>query len=81
MKPLVSSRSDLSALLALALVVCLLLQTGCATIFQGRRQVIEVTSDPPEAKVFVNGKPMSITPVNITVARRSPITIRLEKGF
>ena len=69
MKRLVGRTSDLSVLLALVLAVCLLFQTGCATIFQGRSQVIAVTADPPEAKVFVNGKLMSTTPDNITVTR------------
>ena len=78
---LVGSRSNRPALVALALVVCLVFVTGCAT-YNGRSQVIEVTSNPPKAKVFVNGKQISVTPAKITAKRRSPISIRLEKeGF
>ena len=79
MKPSVSSWSDFSAFFALALVVCLLLQTGCATVFRGRAQTILVTSDPPGAKVFVNGKQMSRTPVDIRVIRKNSHIVRLEK--
>ena len=61
------------------LVACLLLQTSCATIFQGRTQTIKVTSDPSKAKVFVDGKQMSATPVEIVVKRKRIVTIRLEK--
>ena len=77
-----SSQSKFSAVFIPIFISCLLFQAGCATVFQGGKQTIEVTSNPSKAKVFVNDKQMSITPGNITVARRSPITIRLEReGF
>ncbi|OGG44226.1 MAG: hypothetical protein A3F84_09515 [Candidatus Handelsmanbacteria bacterium RIFCSPLOWO2_12_FULL_64_10] len=79
MKPFVNSQSRFSALVALTLMSCLLFQTGCATIFQGRTQTIEVTSDPPGAKVFVNGKQMSTTPVDIMLHRKRTVTLRFEK--
>jgi hypothetical protein len=79
MQPFVSSRSTFSAVFVLVLIGCLLFQTGCATIFHGRMQTIEVTSDPPGARVFVNGKQMSSTPAEITVKRNSTVILRLEK--
>ncbi len=79
MKPFVSSQSGLSALFALILISCLLFQAGCATIFQGRVQTILVTSDPPGAKVLVDGKQMSTTPVDIRVNKKNSHIVRLEK--
>lgn len=79
MRRFVNSQSRFSALVALTLMSCLLFQTGCATIFQGRTQTVEVTSDPPGAKVFVNGKQMSTTPVDLMLNRKSTVTLRLEK--
>ena len=79
MKPFVSSQSGFSALFALTLISCLLFQTGCATVFRGRVQTILVTSDPPGAKVFVNGKQMSTTPVDIRVNKKNSHIVRLEK--
>ena len=82
MKPFVTSRSWFQTLVALMLIGCLLLQTGCmpwATIVEGKVQTIEVTSDPPGAEVFVDGKQMSLTPAEIIVRRKGTHTLRFEK--
>ena len=71
--------SRLSPHFILIAVGCLLFQIGCATIFQGRMQTIEVTSDPPGAKVFIDDKQISTTPVDIKVRRKDFHVIRLEK--
>jgi hypothetical protein len=50
------------------LVVC----SSCAAIVHGSRQRVAVHSDPPGARVFVNGTDQGVqTPANISVKRRT----------
>jgi hypothetical protein len=46
--------------------------TGCASIINGGRQDIAITSSPSNAQVFVNDKLVGRTPYNGTFRRRSP---------
>lgn len=57
--------------------------TGCATIANGTRQAVTVTSEPSNAKVFVNGKLAGITPLRLDLTRRVRTTVlRVEmQGF
>lgn len=43
---------------------------GCATMANGTVQRIPVTSDPPGARVLVDGRPAGVTPTRIAVSRR-----------
>ena len=65
----------------LAPVAAVLAAAGCATMANGTTQRIGVTSDPPDASVFLDGRPVGTTPTQITVSRRSrePV-IEVEKG-
>ena len=65
----------------LAPVVAVLAAAGCATMANGTTQRIRVTSDPPGAGVFLDGRTVGTTPTQITVSRRSrePV-IGVEKG-
>ena len=61
------------------LIICM---SGCATIANGRRQTISVTSRPPEAQVFHDGQLVGMTPLSMEVSRRDPGTLRVMKdGF
>lgn len=54
--------------------------SGCATVINGRIQQVAVASDPPGARVYVNGAPAGVTPVFVEVPRRDPdLELRLEK--
>lgn len=44
------------------LLVCMCVLSGCASILNGGTTGMEVTSDPPEATVFVNGNQRGTTP-------------------
>ncbi|MCY4507929.1 MAG: PEGA domain-containing protein [Acidobacteria bacterium] len=54
---------------------------GCATMANGTTQRIRVTSEPPGASVFLDGRPVGTTPTQVTASRRNrePL-IRIEKG-
>ena len=67
----------------LAPSVAVLTAVGCATMTNGTTQRIRVTSDPPGASVFLDGRPVGTTPTQIAASRRNrePV-IRIEKrGF
>lgn len=55
----------------LAAFAVVLAAAGCATMANGTTQRIRVTSDPPGASVFLNGRPVGTTPTQITASRRN----------
>lgn len=84
----------LPILLALALLpLAQLLYPGCATLTSGVTQDVRVKSRPKGARVFLNGKPIGVTPVTAVVSRWGwhrvriempgfePYEVRLEKHF
>jgi hypothetical protein len=57
-----------------------LLCASCATLIHGSRQRVSVYSDPPGARVMVNGSDKGVTPTNISVKRaNSEHTIKLVR--
>ena len=56
---------------------------GCATMANGSRQAVAVTSEPLGAHVYVNGKPAGTTPLRLDLKRRQKRTVlRVERdGF
>ena len=48
---------------------------GCATLFSGTSQTLQVSSEPPGARVFVNGSLAGNTPTTITMKKGEPVTI------
>jgi len=60
-------RRSLSAVFVLLIPAILLLAAGCATVFKGKTESIEVASNPPGADVFINGQLMGTTPATIKV--------------
>ena len=59
----------ISHLLVLLLIFSV---TGCATIVQGTKQRIEVSSDPPGATVLVDGESAGATPIKLKL--RTPLS-------
>lgn len=76
-------RTRFGRLIVLAMAVALPLSTGCATVANGTRQEVAVTSEPLGAAVFVNDVAVGVTPVRVSLPRRkSAIAVRFEKeGF
>jgi hypothetical protein len=56
---------------------------ACATVANGTRQPVTVTSEPSSAQVFVNGKLAGTTPLRLDLKRRARTTVlRVEReGF
>ena len=78
---------SLSRVAALSLAIC---SSACATVANGSRQAVVVTSEPPNAAVTVMSTPAGkppvvrstpgVTPLTLDLTRRDPdITIRFEK--
>ena len=65
------------------LVPCSLVFAGCASVMNGRTQVVAVSSDPPGAHVFVDDEHVGVTPTFVDLPRRQRnLALRLEKeGF
>ncbi len=62
-----------------ALACTLLLSTAaCATIVQGSKQDISVSSTPAGAAVSVDGQAMGTTPAVLNLSRRNAHTLRLD---
>ena len=63
--------------------LCSLACTGCASVMNGRTQVMAVSSDPPGAHVLVDEEHVGVTPTFVDLPRRERnLTLRLEKeGF
>lgn len=60
-----------AARVLLGVAVLALASTGCATLENGTTQRIPVTSDPPGAQVLLDGRPVGVTPTQITISRRN----------
>jgi hypothetical protein len=48
-----------------------LMSTGCATITRGNKQVVHLVTEPPAARVVVDGKPY-ISPADVRLQRNTP---------
>ena len=83
-------RISLMALAAVAAATSI----GCATMANGTRQAVALTSEPSGAHVYVNGKPAGMTPLRLDLKRRQketvlrvaidgflPREVRLERSF
>ena len=70
-------------LASVAAVLAGLAAAGCATMANGTTQRIRVTSDPPGASVFLDGRPVGTTPTQITANRRNrePVIGIEKEGF
>lgn len=79
MKRLTEKTQALALLSVIALVSFL---TGCASIFNGSNQQVDVMSTPTQASVVVNGESMGESPTKLTLERGKEYTIEIKKdGF
>ena len=60
-------------------IASILCCSGCATIISGTSQVMTFQSSPTGAEVFVNGVPVGVTPLTVTVARRKGTKVLIQK--
>ena len=61
-------------------IAAVIAASGCATLFNGFSQRIEVTSEPPGAEVFVGGELAGTTPTEVVSRRASERDGRLEQA-
>jgi len=59
------------------IITCLMI-AGCATMFKGGFEEVEFNSDPPRAKVFINGQDRGITPLSLKLETNMTYSIRIE---
>src|SRR5687767_14651753 len=45
--------------------------SGCATLITGKTQIVSVTSEPPGARVMLNGTYLGVAPISAAVARQT----------
>ena len=62
---------------ALATSLFLTLLPGCATIMQGSRQQMAISSNPSGAQVFLNGVERGMTPMVADLSRKEKHVITL----
>jgi len=64
----------------LVIVSCIsLLLNGCASIMTGRYQAIPISSNPPGAKVIIDGNQTLTTPCTVQLLRKQNHVITIEK--
>jgi PEGA domain len=64
----------------LALAVCSLIGSSCATLLKGTKEEITVVSDPSGAEVTVNESREGATPVSFTVPSKEDLNITVTKA-
>lgn len=69
-------------LIPFILLFVLMNYIGCATIFEGSKSDIDLSSEPSGAKVLVNGQNEGKTPIKLTVKKGKEYSIEFIKdGF
>src|SRR5665647_995982 len=67
-----------AALIPVVIISVLILQY-CLTLTKGSSQRIPITSNLRDARVFVDGKEIGITPLNVLLQKNRDHVIRIEK--
>ena len=63
-------------------MLCAAASSGCATIFTGSSQQMTVSSQPPGARVFVDGAYTGVTPMTLILKTERDHTVTLQhEGF
>jgi hypothetical protein len=65
----------------LILTASVVLFSSCATVFSGSRQTVSIQSDPPDAKVYVKGEAIGVTPLTTKLKRRTKVIELKKDGY
>ena len=69
-------------LITTILLISFIYLNGCATIFSGSTEDISLESDPPKAKVLLNGSSMGKTPLKLNLQKgKSYIIEFIKEGY
>lgn len=63
-----------------SLVMIALFASSCATIFRGTDQVINITSEPSNANVLVDGSSMGKTPLSLSLRKSKHSSVMVKKA-
>ena len=66
-------------LIVVFILFSFLLYSGCATIFQGSKDEISISSEPSEAKILVNGHDVGKTPKILSLKRGQEYYVEFVK--
>jgi hypothetical protein len=58
-------------------IVALAALAGCATIMQGSKQNVGISSSPTGAQITVDNQAMGVTPVTVPLSRKDSHTVKL----
>ncbi|MBK8552797.1 MAG: PEGA domain-containing protein [Ignavibacteria bacterium] len=61
------------------LLISIIYFSGCATIFSGGSEDVSLESDPPKAKVLLNGSNMGKTPLTLSLKKGKSYLIEFVK--
>ena len=53
--------------------------TGCATLYHGSLQTVNINSNPGNGNVYINGELAGVTPVELSMKRDQDYMVRIEK--
>jgi len=59
--------------------ICIRLAIGCATIIHGTSQDINISSNPDEAELWIDGARMGTTPTKVTLKRKNNYLLTIKK--
>jgi hypothetical protein len=65
--------------ISIALLLCLLLFSNCATIWKGSNENVDIESVPDSAKVYLNGNYVGKTPMSIELKSSGTHQITIGK--
>jgi len=60
------------------LATVLAITTGCASIINGRYQEVPIASDPPDARIVIDGEVRGVTPMVTELRRNEAHIVSLE---
>jgi len=63
----------------ICLLVLVILVSGCATLFKNKMTEVSFTSEPSNARVYIDGLPVGRTPVKTTVSSVNPMRVSFKK--
>ena len=67
-----------TSIIAMAMTMTIMLTTSCASIFTGSKTKVMFETDPPGAKIFVNGFEKGQTPIQLKVKAEDRIDFKLD---
>lgn len=65
----------------IVIIVTAFMLASCATIIDGSKQKVVITSDPSGASIYVDGAPKGVTPMQTKIPRKSKSILFLKDGY